>query len=660
MKNSSFLKRLTLSGLLVTLGIVYGDIGTSPLYVVEAILNNIGMPDREIILGSASCIFWTLTIQTTIKYVLITLPANNKGEGGIFALYALIRKNNKWAYIIALAGGSTLLADGMITPAITVTSAVEGLRILNPQIPVILISVIILTILFFIQQFGTNFLGRSFGPLMFIWFLMIGSLGIIQVSRSWDIINALNPVYAIRLISSHHEALLILGAVFLATTGAEALYSDLGHCGLKNIRISWIFVKTCLVLSYFGQSAWVMNHFGEMKEGINPFYAIMPGWFVLPGAIMATIAAIIASQAMISGSFTLISEAISLNFWPKMTIKYPTDLKGQVYLPAVNIFLWISSTGIILLFGTSSAMEAAYGLSISITMMMTTILLSLYLQRIRLQKIMILLIAALFLSVEGLFFLANLKKFTQGGWITMVIAICSSVLMYAWYNGREIKNKLMKYVSLPEITHILLKVRDDLSIPTFATNLVYLTRMDKDKEIEATIVYSLLQKQPKRADVYWFFHIEILDDPYTSEYEVIPLAPGKILKVNIYLGFKVEPRINLFLKSIRDDLSQNNEIKVTSQYPSLKELPISGDCRYVLIDRILTADHAFDVKERLIMSLSNLIKHMAIPDSKSYHIDSSNYILEKVPLGTPDKLNIPLKRRLMKPTCQLKQEGTNR
>lgn len=648
MKNNHFFKQLSFSGLLVTLGIVYGDIGTSPLYVVEAIFNNIIVPDREILVGSASCIFWTLTLQTTVKYILITLRASNKGEGGIFALYALIRKNKKWAYIIALAGGSTLLADGIITPAITVTSAVEGLRILNPKIPVILIAVVILSALFFIQQFGTEVLGKSFGPLMLTWFLTIGTLGLLQVGQNADILNALNPLFAIQLVGSHPEALLILGAVFLATTGAEALYSDLGHCGLKNIRISWIFVKTCLVLSYFGQTAWLINNLGNLKEGVNPFYAIMPGWFLLPGIILATIAAIIASQAMISGSFTLIGEAISLNLWPKMTIKYPSDIKGQLYLPAINTLLWISSTGVILLFGTSSAMEAAYGLSICITMMMTSVLLSLYFQRVRVKKGLIFLIVAFFLSVEGLFFLANLKKFTHGGWFTMIIAICSSVMMYAWYNGREIKNGLMKYVSLKELTDILLKVRDDLSIPKFATNLVYLTKTAKENEIEATISYSLFQKQPKRADIYWFIHIETLDEPYTSEYEVIPLAPGKILKVNISLGFKVEQKINLFLKSIRQDLSKNNEIEVPSQYPSLKDLPIRGDCRYILIDRILTADHTFNVKERLIMGLSNFIKYMAIPESKSYHIDSSNFVVEKVPLGTPDKLNIPLKRRLMK------------
>ncbi len=641
-------KQLSLTGLVITLGIVFGDIGTSPLYVVKAIFGNIQLIDTSIILGAASCIFWTLSIQTTVKYVLITLNANNKGEGGIFALYALIRKNNRWAYLIAIIGGSTLLADGIITPAITVSSAIEGLRIINSGIPTVLISIIIIALLFFVQQFGTNIIGRSFGPIMLLWFLMLGILGLLQLPQAPEILKAFHPYYAIHLISHHPNALFILGAVFLATTGAEALYSDLGHCGVKNIRISWIFVKAMLVLNYFGQSAWLLGRTGNSQLGLNPFYGIMPGWFIIPGIIIATCAAIIASQALISGSFTLISEAISLSLWPKMTIKYPTEEKGQLYLPGINIFLWGASTFVILLFRESSAMEAAYGLSISITMIMTTLLLILYLHKIKLHKILIILLAMLFLFIETLFFIANLQKFTHGGWFALIIAVCFSIMMYAWYNGRLIKNRLMNYVSMKKITSILLNIRNDLSIPKYATNLIYVTKVNREHEIESTIAYSLLDKQPKRADIYWFLHVEILDDPYTCDYEVVHLSKGIIIKLNIYLGFKVEPRINLLFKKIREDMEKANEIQSGSQYPSLKEVPVSGDCRYILIDRILTADHAFNYRERLIMSLSDIFRHIAIPDSKSFHIDSSNFVLEKVPLGKPDKLNFPLKRRLTK------------
>jgi len=641
----SKLNQLCLSGLIITLGIVYGDIGTSPLYVVKAVFGNLDFYNKDIVLGVASCIFWTLTIQTTLKYVIITLQANNKGEGGIFALYALIRKRNKWAYIVAIIGGSTLLADGIITPSITVTSAIEGLRIVNPEIPTILISIGILALLFFIQQFGTDFVGRSFGPIMLMWFITIGVLGFFQVIVSPEIIKAINPYYAVNLISHHPFALVILGAVFLATTGAEALYSDLGHCGIRKIRVSWVFVKTMLILNYFGQSAWILRNTGENQEILNPFFGIMPQWFVIPGIILATMAAIIASQALISGSFTLISEAISLNLWPKLTIKYPTELKGQLYVPAINIFLWVASTGVILLFKESSAMEAAYGLSISITMLMTTLLLVLYLQRMKVNRLLITFIIVLFLFIEGLFFVANLQKFTHGGWFALIIAVCFSILMYSWYNGRLIKNRLMKYVSLKEISSNLINIKKDQSIPKFATNLIYLTKVNKEHEIESTIAYSLLDKQPKRADIYWFLHIETLDEPFISEYEVVHLVPGEIIKINLFLGFKVEPRVNLLFKKIRDDLSKTREIQAGSRYPSLKEVPVSGDCRYILIDRILTADHAFNFRERLIMSLSDIFRHIAIPESKSYHIDSSNFVLEKVPLGRPDKLSFELKRR---------------
>ncbi len=636
------------AGLIITLGIVYGDIGTSPLYVVKAVFGHLDFYDKKIILGVASCIFWTLTIQTTFKYIIITLRANNKGEGGIFALYALIRKRNKWAYIIAIIGGSTLLADGIITPSITVTSAIEGLKIINPEIPSILISIAILTILFFVQQFGTESIGRSFGPVMLVWFIVIGTLGFLQLIVSPIILKAINPVYAISLISTHPQALLILGAVFLATTGAEALYSDLGHCGIKNIQISWIFVKTMLIINYFGQCAWILSNINENTEVLNPFYGIMPNWFIIPGIILATLAAIIASQALISGSFTLVSEAMSLNLWPKLTIKYPTVLKGQLYVPAINIFLWLTSTGVILLFKESSAMEAAYGLSISITMLMTTILLILYLRRIKVNKAFAAIISGVFLFIEGLFFIANFQKFAHGGWFAFIIAVFFSILMYSWYNGRLIKNKLMRYVSLKEIANILINVKKDLTIPKFATNLIYLTKGNKEYEIESTIVYSLLDKQPKRADIYWFVHIEILDEPFVSEYEVVHIVPGEIIKINLFLGFKVEPRLNLLFNKIRNDLSKADEIQVKSMYPSLKEVQVTGDCRYILIDRVLTADHAFKFWERIIMSLSNIFKHIAIPESKSYHIDASNFVLEKVPLGKPDKLGVELKRKISK------------
>ncbi len=634
---------VSVGGLLITLGIVFGDIGTSPLYVVKAIKHVLGTSNQETIFGGISLIFWTLTLQTTIKYVTVTLRANNKGEGGIFALFALLRKRYSWAYILALIGGSTLLADGIITPAITVTSAIEGLRFLNPDIPVIPIIVAILSGIFFMQQFGTRFLGNAFGPIMLVWFVVIAFWGSLQIIKYPEILAAVNPMYSINLLANYPGSFLILGAVFLATTGAEALYSDLGHCGIRNIRITWIFVKITLLLNYFGQGAWFIHNPDFNAEVANPFFAIMPQWFILPGTIIATLAAIIASQALISGSFTLISEAISLNLWPKMTIKYPTEMKGQMYVPFINQFLWAACIFVVILFQKSTAMEAAYGLAITITMLMTTSLLLLYLRR-RVHVFFVILMGVVYIPLESIFIYGNLNKFTHGGWFTILAASVLAILMYSWYNGRKIKNSLMKFMPVEKFLKILKNIRNDNAIPKFATNLVYLTKADKKYEIESTIHYSILDKLPKRADMYWFIHIDIKDEPYICEYEVTGLIPGVATRIDFRLGFRIEPQVNLLFRQVLEDLAKSGEYSQESGYPSLKKFNIKGDCRYVIIDRILTQEHEFNLKERLIMLISNLFAFFAIPDPKSYHLDASNIVVEKVPLGEPDKLNQRIRR----------------
>lgn len=640
------INKLSAAGLLITLGIIYGDIGTSPLYVIKAIGGNLSAINKETMYGAVSCVFWTLTLQTTIKYILITLRADNKGEGGILALFALIRKKAPWAYIIALIGCSTLLADGIITPSITVTSAIEGLKIINPEIPVIVIVTIILSFLFFMQQFGTNFLGKFFGPIMMIWFLMLAVLGINQIYQFPEVFSALNPVYAIKLILLHPGALFILGAVFLATTGAEALYSDLGHCGIKNVRVSWIFVKTSLVINYLGQTQWVINHPNFIKDRINPFYGIMPEWFLIFGVVIATLAAIIASQALISGSFTLVSEGISLNFWPKMQIKYPTEVKGQMYIPQVNFFLWVACLSVVYIFRESSKMEAAYGLSITITMLMTTMLLLIYLRN-RTRLIFIVLFAIVYISIESSFLFANLTKFSHGGWLTVLIGGIFSLMMYSWYNGRKLKNSLMNFIKVDKTLNILHFLKTDLSIPKFATNMVYITKANRKNEIESTIEHSLLFKQPKRADVYWLLHVDIADDPYTFEYEVTHLLPGTVIKVDFYLGFKIDTKINKYFRQVLEDLSNSEEIDILSRYPSIREIGITGDFRYVLIDRILTADLNLSMRKKLIMNISNFTKSIGIPDSRSLYLDESNIIIEKVPLGKPEQLGPRIKRRVI-------------
>ena len=413
MKTTS-ISKLTAWGVIITLGIVYGDIGTSPLYVLRAILNFSGSTEPNIILGGISCIIWTLTLQTTVKYVIVTLRADNKGEGGILALYALIRRHIKWAFVLAIIGGAALLADGIITPAITVVSAVEGLGLISTDVPVVPISILIIFVLFFIQQYGTNFIGRFFGPVMFFWFMMLGVLGFSQVIQNPIILNAFNPYYAYKLLSNHNGGFLILGAVFLCTTGAEALYSDLGHCGIKNIRVSWIYVKITLILNYLGQGAWLLLH-PSVPTDVNPFFSIMPDWFLLPGILIATAAAIIASQALISGSYTIINEAILLNFWPRVHISHPTFIKGQMYIPSVNKFLFVGCISIILFFQKSSNMEAAYGLAITITMLMTTLLMSFYFYIKRKSNFYIFSFLTCYLIIEVSFFIANLFKFIHGG-----------------------------------------------------------------------------------------------------------------------------------------------------------------------------------------------------------------------------------------------------
>lgn len=631
MGKHSGIKHASLAGLIITLGIVYGDIGTSPLYVMNAIINSARINNELLIYGALSCIFWTLTLQTTIKYVIITLRADNHGEGGIFALFALIRKKSNWIAIVTMIGGSALLADGIITPAITVTSSIEGLGLLYPKISIVPVVLTILTFLFFFQQFGTSFMGRVFGPVMFLWFIMLGILGASHLIYEPRVLAALNPLFAIRLLSEYPGAVILLGAVFLCTTGAEALYSDLGHCGIKNIRISWFFVKTCLIINYFGQGAFLINHLDHL-QGINPFYGIMPQWFILPGIIIATAAAIIASQALISGSYTLISEAVSLNIWPKIKILYPTVIKGQVYIPFVNWFLWIACTFVVIYFGASSRMEAAYGLSITITMIMTTILLSFHLRLKKVNPILVGLLALIFLTIEGTFLYANLHKFSNGGWLTIVLALMFFTVMYGWYFGRKIKNQYISFVNIRKDPEIFKELSKDTSVPKIATNLVYISHANRVDQIESKIMYSIFNKHPKRASTYWFLHIDNLDAPDTFEYVVHHLIPGVLIKIDFRLGFKIERKINLYFREVVEDLVRSGEISMVSQYDSLKKHSIPADFLFVNLDRIMTHDYKLPPLKAFIMGLHNAIRGFSLNDVKSLGLDTSNVIEEKVPI----------------------------
>ncbi len=630
-KNLTGIKKVSLAGLIITLGIVYGDIGTSPLYVMNAIMKGGIEINKLLIYGAVSCIFWTLTLQTTFKYVILTLQADNHGEGGIFALFALVRRKTNLIAIITMIGGSALLADGVITPAITVTSAVEGLNIVYDNIPVVPIVLTIFLVLFFSQQFGSGLIGSIFGPVMFLWFILLAVLGINQLTHGVDILAAMNPYYAYEFLSTYPEAIILLGAVFLATTGAEALYSDLGHCGIRNIRITWVFVKVSLLLNYFGQGAWLMDHLSEAKD-VNVFYSIMPQWFLIPGIIIATSAAVIASQALISGSYTLISEAITLNIWPRIKVLYPTSVKGQVYIPFVNWMLWISCSFVVVYFTESSNMEAAYGLSITITMIMTTLLLSVYLSKRKFNIFLRLFMLGIFLAIEGTFLYANLHKFKDGGWLTILLASLFFSIMYGWYFGRKIKNKFITFTSLRKEVEVIHELSMDYNVPKIATNLVYITKANNIDQIESKIMYSIFNKHPKRANTYWFLHIDSLDTPDTFEYTVHHIVPGVVIKVEFHLGFKVERRINVYFKQVLEDLEKNHEISMVSHYKSLKRHSIPADFLFVNLDRILINDYKLPPLKRFTMGLHNLIRKMGINDVKAFGLDTSNVIEEKIPI----------------------------
>mgnify|MGYP000913896658 FL=1 len=637
------LYQITFGGLLVTLGIIYGDIGTSPLYVMNAIIGD-RVISPELVLGGISCIFWTLTLQTTFKYVFLTLRADNKGEGGIFSLYALVRKTKvKWLVFAAILGGSALLADGLITPAISVSSAVEGIQILHPDLPTIPIIISIIFFLFFIQQFGSNFVGKSFGPIMLLWFSMLFILGFHQLMQNPSVLKAVNPYYAYQLLVNYPEGFWILGAVFLCTTGAEALYSDLGHVGRKNIYITWAMVKICLLINYFGQGANLLKFEGKTID-VNPFYQLMPEWFLLIGIIISTTAAVVASQALISGAFTVVNEAMRLNFGPKLKVVYPTDLRGQVYIPTVNWVLCVGCIGVILFFQHSSNMEGAYGLAIIINMMMTTILLSFYLYLKRYPLPLVTLTFLLFIVIEIAFLVANSIKFEHGGYVTMILAMFLFVTMYVWYAARKIRNQFVDFVKVKDFLEILTNLSKDESIPKYATNLVYLTSANRRDEIESKVMYSLLQKFPKRADIYWFVHVDVLDEPYTMEYKVEEMVNDKVIHIDFRLGFRIEPRINQMFRQVVEELVKNNEVDITSRYTSLKEKNVIGDFRFVVIEKTLSYDNKLTFYEKFVLNAYDFLKMLSLPESKAFGLDTSSVTVENVPLVVKPSGKFKLKR----------------
>lgn len=631
MKSNIHSDKITIASLLVTLGIIYGDIGTSPLYVMKAIVGERPI-DEVIVFGGISCVFWTLVFQTTIKYIILTLMADNDGEGGVFSLYALVKRYGKKLVIPTILGATTLLADGIITPPISVASAVEGLEIIIPDLPTVPIVIVILSLLFFFQRFGTNKVGIVFGPMMTVWFCMLFIIGAYNISHNPEVFKALNPSYAYQLLVKYPLGFWLLGAVFLATTGAEALYSDLGHCGRKNIRITWMFVKVALMTNYMGQAAWLMHQGEPLLNGRNPFYEMMPSWFLLPGIIIATFAAIIASQALISGSFTLISEAMSLNFWPRVTVRQPTELKGQIYIPSVNTILWVGCVLMILYFQSSTHMEAAYGFSITIAMMMTTVLLSYFMiYRLKWNVVLVVFILLLFGTIELSFFITNVVKIKER-WMFLFFELFIFMVMYVWYFARRINNRFVKFVELGKYTALIQQLSKDDEIQKFATHLIYLTKANQREQIEEKIIKSIFSKNPKRADVYWFLHIDRTNEPYTLSYDVTELIDDKVIKVTIHIGFRVQLRSELFFKKIVQELVANKELNLHIRPDGSTRYNPEPDFKFVIIEKFLSVENEFSVREGLLLNSYFILKNLGQSDEKAFGLDKSDVVVEDVPL----------------------------
>ncbi|GAB4027322.1 KUP/HAK/KT family potassium transporter [Spirosoma gilvum] len=642
--SSTSLNKVSAQGLLVAIGIVFGDIGTSPLYTLSAVMRGRELSET-LILGTFSCILWTLTLQTTIKYVVITLRADNKGEGGIFSLYTLVRRyTGRWLMYPAVIGGSFLLADGLITPPISVSSAVEGLLIFYPKLDTVPIVIAILIALFVGQQFGTQQLGRLFGPVMLVWFSFIGVIGLWALWSQPGVLKAINPYYALHFLMTYPSGFWLLGGVFLCTTGAEALYSDMGHCGRGNIRVSWVYVKTTLLLSYAGQSAWLMHHLGQRLGETSPFYSIVPPSIVVFSIGLATLATIIASQALISGSFTLVSEAMRLTLWPRQRVAYPSNERGQLYVPFVNWALMVGCCLIVLYFRESKNMEAAFGLAVTLTMLMSTVLMSMYMRVKRFNPILQIVLTGIFLTVETTFLIANLVKFEEGGWISVTLGLLIMAMMLFWHEGESIKQSLIKYESLTSNLPILKSLSNDPNIPKFATHLVYLTTSDSSKRIESEILYSILNRAPKRADIYWFIHVCVEDEPYVMRYSVDTLAQEDVYVVTFYLGFRIEPRINLLFRMVVEDLVEKNEVTIESRYKSLSSHRVPGDFRFVLFRRFLSYENDLSVRQQIIMFGYMLLKNIALAPQAAYGLDTSNVTVEAIPLVITRPKSLPLKR----------------
>lgn len=638
---------LRAAGILVALGIIFGDIGTSPIYTFRFIIGT-QIITEDLILGGLSCVFWTLTLITTIKYVYLALNADNKGEGGIFALYALVRRYKvQWVIYPAMIGCCTLIADGFITPAISVTSAIEGLRYLNPSITsntIISIVIVILILLFLFQQFGSSVVGKTFGPIMLVWFVTIGTIGAIQLVENLTVLKAFNPYYAFNLLVLYPGGFWILGAVFLCTTGAEAMYSDLGHCGKENIRVSWSFVVICLLLSYFGQGAWLLNHVGSTLDTVIPFFAIIPKPLLIFGIIIATMATVIASQALISGAFTLVNEAMKLKLWPASRVRHPNQLKGQIYIPVINWILMFGCILVVLIFRESAQMEGAYGLAITVDMLMTTSLLIFYFSTSRKSTIRAGILALLFVAIEGAFLVSNLSKFQHGGWFSFLIASLFFFMMFILMRARTLNALHTEFVDLKHYEGMINDLQSDQTIPKEATHLVYMAVADSKRYIDSNIIYSIFKKRPKRADVFWFIHVDTVDSPYTSKYSVDTIIPRKCFFIRIKLGFKSDYRVNLLFNKIIHEMANNGEVDLVSPYNSLRSHSMAADFKFVILYSMASVDSEISAFDNLMIEGYRFIKKHSLPTEEQYGLELANVEVERVPILVGPQAKVKIKR----------------
>ena len=646
---------VSLGAMLVTIGVVYGDIGTSPMYVTKALLAGNGgimSVTEEFVLGALSLVIWTVTLLTTIKYVLVSLKADNSGEGGIFALYSIVRRFGKWLIIPAMLGGSALLADGVLTPAVTITTAVEGLRTIpemhaligDNQTNVVIITLAIVCILFAVQRAGTSKIGRAFGPVMTFWFLFLGGVGLISMFVAPQVLLAINPIYGIQFLFSpnNHAGIMILGSCFLATTGAEALYSDMGHVGKGNIYATWPFVKVCLILSYLGQGAWLLANAGNADlatiEDLNPFFQMLPDMMRPFGVVLSALAAIIASQALITGAFSLVSEASRLDLMPHLQVFYPAETKGQLYIPLVNKVMWVGCIVVVLLFQSSAHMEAAYGLAITITMLCTTVLLFIYLHSVRKLKLFPFIFVAFFIMLEGFFFGSSLTKFFHGGYFTILLAALIMSIMLCWYAGTAVERRQATLLPVRSYLDQLARLRDDQTYDLVADNLVYLTNGTNTDYLDRDILFSIFDKHPKRARAWWFVNVEVMDDPYTFAYSVENFDTDYIFRVHLFLGYKVNQRVNAYLRQIVQDLSASGELPPQRRDYSVYKRPGNiGSFQFCMLRKTLAPESDIDSRERTAISLKYAIRGFAGSPAQWFGLENSSVFVEYVPLFTKFK-----------------------